>query len=114
MSTRSGIESTDKALHAQGTAWSWGLPLHRALDSQLQAAINSIHALGVRHADLHEDNILVTRDHRVLILDFASAELDPSQESLAAEQASINDMLSWQVKCFPKLINMILGGAYTP
>ena len=81
----------------QGVAWS--APAHRALEGKLSLALLKIHAAGVLHGDLHEGNILVTPDHRVLILDFAGAQLHPTPKRLREERRSINYGQSWEVGC---------------
>lgn len=69
--------------------WDWHAPSHRALDHKLKSALVQIHDAGVLHRDLHEGNILVTPDHRVLVLDFAAAQLDPRRELMDAELESL-------------------------
>lgn len=73
----------------QGVPWDWHAPSHRALDHKLKSALVQIHDAGVLHRDLHEGNILMTPDHRVLVLDFAAAQLDPRRELMDAELESL-------------------------
>ena len=73
----------------QGMPWDWCEPSQRALKHKLKSALDQIHAAGVLHRDLHEGNILVTPDHRVLVLDFAGAQMNPTQELVDLEMEFI-------------------------
>ena len=73
----------------QGMPWDCCEPSQRALKHKLKSALDQIHAAGVLHRDLHEGNILVTPDHRVLVLDFAGAQMNPTQELVDLEMEFI-------------------------
>jgi tRNA A-37 threonylcarbamoyl transferase component Bud32 len=64
----------------QGCAWDWQSPMHCMLIGQLQAVVGEIHAAGVVHGDLEPQNIKVTPNNTVYILDFEKASL-PSPSS---------------------------------
>ena len=62
-------------------------------------ALQRVHDLGIRHHDLHERNLLVTREHAVFLLDFDKCNLAPYEGSLAAERHEWtwdNDLLSYR------------------
>ena len=89
MQKQQDASSAEMLCCTQGMPWDWRAPSHRALDHKLKSALVQIHAAGVLHRDLHEGNILVTPDHRIMVLDFAAAQLDPRQELVDAEMADL-------------------------
>ena len=81
----------------QGVAWDWHAAAHRALDNKVLSALDQIHKLGVLHGDLHECNILVTKDNDIVVLDFDGAHVEARTADLSAEQDHVALLLSLQV-----------------
>ena len=70
---------------AQGSTWNWQSALHQSLREELQAIVERLHEAGVVHGDLNVNNIKVTPDNRVYILDFEKAVLPSTSPVYAAE-----------------------------
>ncbi len=81
----------------QGTTWDRHSAAHRALDDEVLSALDKIHMLGVLHNDVHEGNILVTPECKVVILDFNGARLGAPATELKAEQDHMALLLAMQV-----------------
>ncbi len=81
----------DRASH--GTVYS---PTHQALAPRVLEALQRVHDLGIRHNDLHEGNILVTREHAVFLLDFDKCNLAPYEGFLAAERHEWSYLLNFR------------------
>lgn len=78
----------------QGSAWDWQSPADCKLVGQLQAVVGEIHAAGVVHVDLESQNIKVTSNKEVYVLDFEKASvasMSPQYtEELCHEQARLD------------------------
>ncbi len=81
----------------QGTTWDWHSAAHRALDDEVLSALDEIHKLGVLHGDLHEGNILITTECKVVVLDFDGARMEAPAAELIAEQDHVALLLAMQV-----------------
>ncbi|KAK9916980.1 hypothetical protein WJX75_009469 [Coccomyxa subellipsoidea] len=81
----------------EGNPWDWHSAAHRALDDEVLSALDEIHKLGVLHGDLHEGNILVTPECKVVVLDFNGAHLEAPANELTAEQDHVALLLAMQV-----------------
>jgi serine/threonine protein kinase len=57
-------------------------------------ALKRIHEVRVMHGDIRTENILVTKDLRVVFLDFGFAKIDSNKEEREAELSSLQEMLN--------------------
>ena len=83
----------------QGEPFDWHSHIHRTLDSQLLAVLDSIHSFGICHHDLHQGNILVTPYQQIVLLDFAGANLESTAEERIAERNHLTMLLSLKGSC---------------
>ena len=86
----------------QGEPFDWHSRIHRALDGQLLAVLDSIHSFGICHRDLYSGNILVTSDDQIVVLDFAGADLASIAEDHIAERRHMAMLLSLKATCHAK------------
>ncbi|KAG6863541.1 hypothetical protein C0995_007107, partial [Termitomyces sp. Mi166 len=68
------------------------------LPDQIRSAfmqiLRSIHAADVRHNDIRAENLALTDDDRVAIIDFDRAQLDPSPGAKRREMGHLEDALN--------------------
>ena len=83
----------------QGEPFDWHSHIHRTLDSQLLAVLDSIQRFGICHCDLHQGNILVTPYKQIVLLDFAGANLESTAEERMAERSHLAMLLSLKGSC---------------
>lgn len=88
-----------KHIYMQGEPFDWHSHIHRTLDGQLLAVLDSIHSCGICHRDLHQGNILVTSCKQIVVLDFAGANLESTAEERMAERNHMAMLLSLKASC---------------
>lgn len=72
-----------------------------------------MHSYGVKHGDLHRENILVTPNNRVMLLDFEGATFPVPPQSLAAELHAWQGMTSYKLQA-RHIMAVGFGNAFLP
>lgn len=88
-----------RCAHLQGKPFDWHSKIHRTLDRQLLAVLDTVHSFGICHRDLHQGNILVTPHKQIILLDFAGANLKSNAEDRTAERNHMAMLLSLRASC---------------
>ena len=91
--------SHQRCVHLQGEPFDWHSKIHRTLDRQLLAVLDTVHSFGICHRDLHQGNILVTPYKQIILLDFAGADLKSNAEDRVAERNHMAMLLSLRASC---------------
>ena len=95
------VELAKPSMLVQGEQWDWHLPKHRELDQALSDVLAAIHSRGVLHGDVHDGNILVTADRRIVIVDFEDAKLQAPATATDAEMHDLSRQLFHPVQIWP-------------
>lgn len=86
-------------VHLQGEPFDWHSKVHRTLDRELLAVLDTLHSFGICHRDLHQGNILVTSYKQIILLVFAGADLESKAEDRVAERNHMAMLLSLKASC---------------
>ena len=86
-------------VYLQGEPFDWHSNIHRTLDRQLLAVLDTVHSFGICHCDLHQGNILVTPYKQIILLDFAGAKLKSNVEDRIAVRNHMAMLLRLQASC---------------
>ena len=86
-------------VYLQGEPFDWHSNIHRSLDRQLLAVLDTVHSFGICHCDLHQGNILVTPYKQIILLDFAGSKLKSNVEDRIAVRNHMAMLLRLQASC---------------
>ena len=78
----------------QGKTLNFDLPKHAALADGIPAVYSKLHARGVLHGDVSEDNWLVDHNSNFRVLDFGASKITGDERLLAEELQEVERLVS--------------------